>query len=143
MKSFLFFVVGGILGVVAGAGGMLIAFPFIFPPPPATESVQGEVALLGETRFRETSAGQDTGHWGRGGIKVYRAEDGSVLAELQDDFEVGPGPNFWLYLNGEKNIEPKRIFWRTPRGAKRTKLKVFPVRRFTGLAPKNLKTRAP
>ena len=125
MKSFLFFVVGGILGAVAGAGGMLIAFPFIFPPPPANESVQGEAVFFGESRFREDSAGQDAGHWGRGAVKFYRAADGSVLAELQGDFEVGPGPNFWLYLNGEENIENEKDFLADAARIKTHKIKSF------------------
>lgn len=125
MKSFLFFVLGGILGAAAGAGGMLVAFPFIFPPPKADESVGGGAALIGESRFREDSAGQDPGHWGRGGVKFYRAEDGAVLAELQADFEVGPGPNFWLYLNGAENIENEEDFLADAKRIKTHKIKSF------------------
>lgn len=125
MKSFLFFVLGGVLGVVAGAGGMLVAFPFLFPPPAANESVQGGAAFFAETRFREDSEGQDAGHWGRGGIKFYREADGSVLAELQDDFEVGPGPNFWLYLNGEDDIENEADFFEDEERVKTHKIKSF------------------
>ncbi len=129
MKSFLFFVFGGILGAVAGGGGMLLAFPFIFPPAQVNESVQGygEAALLGESHFRKDSPGQDAGHWGRGGIKFYRAADGSVLAELQEDFEVGPGPNFWIYLNSVKNIETEKDFL-----ADGARIKIHKIKSFSG-----------
>lgn len=125
MKSLAFFVLGGILGVAAGAGGMLVAFPFLFPPAAVNETVAGGAELLGETRFREDSSGQDAGHWGKGGIKIYRAADGSVVAELQADFEVGPGPNFWIYLNGAGNIENEEDFLADNARAKKHKIKSF------------------
>ncbi|MYB38879.1 MAG: DM13 domain-containing protein, partial [Gammaproteobacteria bacterium] len=40
----------------------------------------------------------------------YRADDGNVLVELQADFEVGPGPNFWLYLNSVGGIDDEGDF---------------------------------
>ena len=33
------FIGGGVLGFIAGAGLMLIIFPFLFPPAPVDESV--------------------------------------------------------------------------------------------------------
>ena len=125
MKSFAFFVLGGILGVVAGAGGMLVVFPFIFPPPQVDETAAAGLALVGETRFREDSSGQDAGHWGRGGVKFYRDADGAIVAELQTDFEVGPGPNFWLYLNSESGIEDEKDFYADESRIKTHKLKSF------------------
>lgn len=124
-KALLFFVLGGALGAVAGAGGMLIAFPFFFPPPQVNETARAGLELLGETRFREDSDGQDAGHWGRGGVRFYRDEDGSVLAELQEDFEVGPGPNFWLYLNGREGVEDEEDFFADEDRIKTHKLKSF------------------
>ena len=126
-KTLLFFVLGGILGVVAGAGGMLVAFPFLFPPPPVNETVAeraGDVLLLGEAVFRQDSRGQDAGHWGRGGIKFYR-QDGAILVELQGDFETGPGPNFWLYLNTRGGIEDEEDFLSDQERQRLYKLKSF------------------
>ncbi len=114
------------MGVIAGAGGMLVAFPFIFPPAQVNESVaEGAAAPLGESRFREDSAGQDSGHWGRGGVKFYRAADGKILAELQKDFEVGPGPNFWLYLNSRAGVENENDFLEDEARVKLQKVKSF------------------
>ena len=125
MKKLLLFLGGGVLGAFAGAGGMLIAFPFIFPPPQVNETAAAGLPPVGETRFREDSAGQDAGHWGRGGVKFYRAEDGSVLAELQADFEVGPGPNFWIYLNQSAGVEDEEDFLADAERIRTHKIKSF------------------
>jgi len=105
---------GIVIGGVAGAGGMLVAFPFLFPPPAVNETVAAmagrDVAVLLETRFREGTAGQDAAHWGRGGVRAYRGDDGNVLIELQPDFEVGPGPNFWIYLNTRGGVDDEADF---------------------------------
>ena len=89
-------------------------FPFLFPPAEVNETVAlmagREVASLVEARFREGVAGQDAAHWGRGGVRVYRGDDGNVLIELQADFEVGPGPNFWVYLNARGGIDDEGDF---------------------------------
>ncbi|MYE22454.1 MAG: DM13 domain-containing protein [Gammaproteobacteria bacterium] len=123
------FLLGGVLGVVVGAGGMLLAFPFLFPPPEVNETVAAmagrDVAPLVESRFREGVAGQDAAHWGRGGVRAYRAEDGNVLIELQRDFEVGPGPNFWLYLNDVGGVDDEGDFEADDRRKRIAKLKSF------------------
>ncbi len=123
------FVAGGFLGTVGGAGAMLIAFPFLFPPAAVNETVAassgGGAELLAETRFREGAPGQDAGHWGRGGLKAYRDSGGGVLLELQGDFEVGAGPNFWIYLNGEAVIDDEDDFYADGARVKTAKLKSF------------------
>ncbi len=94
------FIAGGVLGVIAGAGGMLIAFPFIFPPPVVSEAVPSGVAVskIGTFRFDETAPGRDPVHWANGSGAVYRT-DGNMVIHFDDNFEAGPGPNFWVYLN--------------------------------------------
>ena len=62
-----------------------------------------------------------TGIGGRAGVKVFLMESGEVLMELQDDFEVGPGPDLWVYLNGDAGVDDEgdfeeddgRIGWRS------------------------------
>ena len=115
MKKILIgFLAGGILGALAGAGGMLLVYPYLFPPAEVNETVAAiagrDVAPIARTRFREDAPGQDAAHWGRGGLHVYRAADGNVLIELQPDFEVGPGPNFWVYLNTRASIDDESDF---------------------------------
>ncbi len=123
------FLAGAVIGVVAGAGAMLLAFPFLFPPDPVNETVADmagfEVVPLVDARFREGVSGQDAAHWGRGGVRAYRAQDGNVLVELQPDFEVGPGPNFWLYLNSVGGIDDERDFAADDGRRRVAKLKSF------------------
>lgn len=113
-KAMVGFFLGGVLGAVVGAGGMLLAFPFLFPPAAVNETVAAmagrEVEPLVDARFREGVSGQDAAHWGRGGLRAFRADDGNVLIELQADFEVGPGPNFWVYLNARGGIDDEADF---------------------------------
>ena len=123
------FLIGGLLGLAGGAGGMLLAFPFLFPPAEVNETVAAmagrEVAPLAEARFREGVAGQDAAHWGRGGVRAYRGDDGNVLIEMQPDFEVGPGPNFWIYLNARDGIDDESDFDADVRRQRLAKLKSF------------------
>lgn len=126
MKTIVFFL-GGILGAIAGAGGMLIIYPYVFPPPAVNETVSSMASesLLSESRFREDAAGQDVAHWGRGGLKIYQAQDGGILLELQADFKVGPGPNFWLYFNTVADVDAEEDFTADAERIKLTKLKSF------------------
>jgi hypothetical protein len=126
-KAIAAFIIGGILGVFAGAGAMLIAFPFLFPPPQVDERASafaaGEVIAAGV--FREGVSGQDAGHWGRGSLKIYEGEGGDYLLELQGDFEVGAGPNFWLYINAAADINDEDDFAADDKRVKIAKLKSF------------------
>jgi electron transfer DM13 len=94
------FLAGGVLGVVAGAGGMLIAFPFLFPPPVVAERAPdgAATAQVGTFQFDEQARGRDLVHWANGSGAVYRV-DGKTVIHLGDDFKAGPGPNYWVYLN--------------------------------------------
>lgn len=100
MRAPIAFVMGGILGVIAGAGGMLVAFPFLFPPPVVSEKAPAgtTVSQTGTFRFDETAPGRDAVHWANGSGAVYRA-DQMVVLRFDDTFEAGPGPNYWIYLN--------------------------------------------
>ncbi len=108
------FILGAVLGFAGGAGAMLFFFPFLFPPAQVNETVATAVAgtprLIGETRLREGVSGQDLAHWGRGGIRFYRSDAESVVAEFQPDFETGPGPDYWLYLNSKSAIDNEADF---------------------------------
>jgi hypothetical protein len=97
MRTLVAFLLGGLLGVVAGAGGMLIAFPFLFPPPVVAEAAPAGASKIGTFRFDETAPGRDSVHWANGTGALHRTESGVVL-RLDDGFEAGPGPNYWIYL---------------------------------------------
>lgn len=127
-QKIIFFIVGGFLGFVAGAGAMLIAFPFIFAPPVLNESVSdttSDTQLISEIKLRDDDPGQDSGHWGRGSIKIYEKQGGDIYLELQSDFAVGPGPNFWIYLNTQHDIVDEAAFKADDSRIRIEKLKSF------------------
>jgi hypothetical protein len=100
MRTGLAFLIGGLLGIVAGAGGMLIAFPFLFPLPIVSDPVSEMAGLRRAQTFKfdESAPGRDSIHWANGTGAIYRADGASVL-RLDDTFAAGPGPNYWIYLN--------------------------------------------
>lgn len=104
MGRWLGFIAGLVVGGAAGTGGMLVAFPFIFPPPvvadkaPEVTGGEANAALLGSFRFDEMAEGRDLIHWANGSGGVYRDGEMTVL-RFDDSFEAGPGPNYWIYLN--------------------------------------------
>ena len=121
------FLFGGILGAVGGGALMLILFPFIFPPPMVNEEVDaGSGALVvDETEFRQNVAGHDLAHWGRGDVKIYLGGDGMYLIEFQSNFEVGPGPNFWIYANTLGDVDDETDFQSDADRVRLTKIKSF------------------
>jgi hypothetical protein len=100
----------GATGFVAGAGAMLVAFPFLFPPPPADDPLPGTASFmhvsaqagpanrLAQGTFATDSPGRDALHWANGQVGIYRTGERTVL-RLENDFVAGPGPNFIVYLN--------------------------------------------
>lgn len=104
MGRWLAFIFGLLIGGAAGAGGMFVAFPFVFPPPVVAEtapavSAEGTGAgLLGSFRFDEMAEGRDVIHWANGTGGIYRDGPMTIL-RFDDSFEAGPGPNYWVYLN--------------------------------------------
>jgi hypothetical protein len=88
------FLFGGILGTGFGVALGFFLFPYVFPPPPASES------LSEADRAAPTATGtfihvnpSDPVHWGRGKVSVYER-----AVFLESDFEVGPGPAFHVLL---------------------------------------------
>lgn len=128
-KAIIGFIIGGLMGAISGGGAMLVVYPFLFPPVEVNETTasigEDNAQLLAESTFREGVSGQDAGHWGKGGIKTYRAANGEILLELQGNFEVGPGPNFWLYLNTAPDINDESDFQSDAGRVKLAKLKSF------------------
>ncbi len=111
MKTLIVALSAGIAGLVAGAGAMLVAFPFLFPPPAADDPLPAPAAFVekaaaeagpanrvARAAFAEDSPGRDALHWANGHVGVYRSGERLVL-RLESDFVAGPGPNFIIYLN--------------------------------------------
>jgi len=101
MKSFIVgFFIGGILGIVGGFAGGIFVFPYLFPPPPVNEVVDGETSknIVASGSFIHANP-SDPVHYGKGRVSVYPG-----LVHLETDFEVGPGPKFHVYLVPDAEI---------------------------------------
>jgi hypothetical protein len=94
-RQLIVFLAGAVLGTAFGVALGFFLFPFVFPPPPAaeqlTESDQQSPALAAGTFIHANPS--DSFHWGKGSVTV--RQDSVFLGE---DFEVGPGPKFHVYL---------------------------------------------
>lgn len=129
MARWFVFVIGMIIGLAAGAAGMLVAFPFLFPPPVVAENAPrtstDAARLVGSFRFDDMAAGRDAIHWANGTGGIYR--DGAMtVLRLDDNFETGPGPAYWVYLNTTPVGEELDFT------ADAARVKVAPLKSFTG-----------
>lgn len=88
------FLLGGIFGTALGVALGFFFFPYVFPPPPAAEQLTeaDRSALVATGTFIHANP-SDPVHWGRGKVSVYER-----AVFLEQDFEVGPGPAFHVYL---------------------------------------------
>lgn len=95
LRSFGWFIGGGILGTGFGIALGFFLFPFVFPPPPAAERLtqsDQQSRVVAQGTFIHANK-NDPVHWGKGSVTL-RPE--SVY--LGPDFEVGPGPKYHVYL---------------------------------------------
>lgn len=99
------FFFGASAGFAGGLAAMLIAFPFLFPPPVLNEAAppqellaEGEAAKRIAFRLDEKAPGRDPIHWANGSGAIVALKSGWLL-RFEADFKAGPGPNYWLYLN--------------------------------------------
>jgi hypothetical protein len=99
-KFLLVFLVGGFLGTGVGVALGFFLFPFVFPPPVAmdalSENERRKVVATGEFLHANPA---DPIHYGRGRLTVTPR-----TVFLEDDFEVGPGPAFHVYLVPKKEV---------------------------------------
>mgnify|MGYP001210737065 FL=1 len=94
LRSVMIFFIGGILGTAFGIALGFFFFPYVFPPPQAAEQLTeaDRSALVATGTFIHANP-SDPVHWGRGKVSVYER-----TVFLEQDFEVGPGPAFHVYL---------------------------------------------
>jgi hypothetical protein len=88
------FLLGGVLGTGFGVALGFFLFPYVFPPPPAAETLTeaDRSALIATGTFIHANP-SDPIHWGKGKVSVYEK-----VVYLESDFEVGPGPAYHVYL---------------------------------------------
>lgn len=101
--------VGLLFGTAFGFAAGIFAFPYLFPPPPVNETVSDAAArtTLATGTFVHADP-SDPVHYGRGGVIVYRD-----LLHLENDFEVGPGPKYHVYLVPDADVTPDTAVDRT------------------------------
>ncbi len=105
-RGLVIFLSGMTIGTASGVALGFFLFPFVFPPPPASE------VLLESDRAVPVANGtfihanpRDPVHWGRGRVSVYRQ-----AVFLEADFEVGPGPAYHVYLVRKAPIRSEADF---------------------------------
>lgn len=88
------FLIGGVFGTGFGVALGFFAFPYVFPPPDAMETLSAaertDIVARGTFIHADPS---DPIHYGRGAVTVYEK-----TVFLGPDFEVGPGPKYHVYL---------------------------------------------
>lgn len=88
------FLAGGVAGTAFGVALGFFLFPYVFPPPPAMDTLSAaESARVVATGSFIHADPSDPVHYGQGSVTVY--EDTVFLGT---DFRVGPGPAFHVYL---------------------------------------------
>jgi len=95
-------VAGAVLGALVGLLGGLLAVATIFPQTAATSvAVSGSPGeLIGRGSFQHVEP-TDPLHYGMGGVLVY-----TDRVRLDEEFEVGPGPKYRVYLAPDEDITP-------------------------------------
>lgn len=99
--AILWLVLGGIAGAAAGFAGGLFAYPYVFradlvADEPLSRDQRGTVVAGGSFVHVDPD---DPVHYGRGRVTVY-----PDVVRLEADFEVGPGPDYRVYLVGFGNV---------------------------------------
>jgi hypothetical protein len=100
MKRLIIGLVAGIVGGTAfGFALGIFVYPFWFLQDAAMERLADSSTRVEVARgqFIHVNAA-DPIHWGKGTITLYRESDTDAVVFLNEDFEVGPGPRFHVYL---------------------------------------------
>lgn len=99
-KIIISLIAGGLLGTVFGFALGIFIYPFWFLRDVATEQVAGRESkkTLASGQFLHVDP-SDPVHWGKGSVTLFSDPgDGTRIVHLEEDFEVGPGPRFHVYL---------------------------------------------
>ncbi|MCZ6861876.1 MAG: DM13 domain-containing protein, partial [Alphaproteobacteria bacterium] len=92
-RLFTSFVWGGVLGIAAGFAVGILVTRFIFPAPPAIDAlIAANERVIARGTFIQADP-DDPIHYGKGKVTVH-----AKVLRLEQDFAVGPGPKFHVYL---------------------------------------------
>ena len=103
MQRGLFFLVGGLFGVIGGFAIGIFLYPYIFLADiVADEKLENAAArtVVAEGTFIHANP-SDPIHHGTGSVTVYQQ-----ALQLGADFEVGPGPKYHVYLVPDADVTP-------------------------------------
>ena len=110
-KILITLITGGIFGIAIGFGIGIFVYPYWFLNDVASETVASP-----QTKMKIASGvfihanPSDPIHYGKGGVSIYIDESGERLLHLEDDFEVGPGPAFHIYLVDQAKVHNNADF---------------------------------
>lgn len=103
MRQVLFFLVGGLFGVIGGFAIGIFVYPYIFladiVADERLENAQNRTVVAEGTFIHANPS--DPIHYGSGGVTVY-----AEALQLGQDFEVGPGPKYHVYLVPDADVTP-------------------------------------
>src|SRR5499426_3046917 len=100
LRDIVVFLFGGLAGTAFGVALGFFIFPYVFPPPPASETLtEADRSRLVATGAFIHANPSDPVHYGKGKVSVYER-----AVFLEPDFEVGPGPAFHVLLVPKANI---------------------------------------
>ncbi len=112
MRTLIKIIIALIVGIIIGIAATVFIYPFIFPPPQVNESIENiqSKKLVATGKFINPNP-LDPIHWGKGSVEIYLHRN-SQLREVYfgKDFQVGPGPAFYVYLSQGKNIKSNSEF---------------------------------
>lgn len=103
IRSFVSFILGGLLGAACGFAVGVFLYPYIFlADVVGTDQVQDAATrqVIARASFIHANP-SDPIHHGMGDATVYQD-----LVHLEANFEVGPGPKYHVYLVPEADVVP-------------------------------------
>ena len=103
--------IGMLGGATVGFGGGIFIYPFWFLNDIASESLSSDVERteLAAGMFIQANP-SDPVHKGSGTVTIYEEPNNRTVVFLDDDFEVGPGPAFHVYLVDHPDVRARKDF---------------------------------
>jgi hypothetical protein len=103
------FAAGVILGAAAGFASAIFVYPYIFLADiVVSEALQGNPGTVAARGAFIHADPRDPIHYGSGSVTVYRD-----LVRLEEDFQVGPGPKYHVYLVPDRKVTPQTAVHKT------------------------------
>jgi hypothetical protein len=101
LKTFLVFAAGTLIGLAGGFALGIFFYPHIFLADiMGQDTVDTKQKVLARGTFIHANP-RDPVHYGKGKVTLYEG-----LLHLENDFEVGPGPKYHVYLVPDANVTP-------------------------------------